>query len=339
LSLAVFATGCPKYKPKVNFNDTNNLAKQINDHFTDKQKQYFAAMISNDNARAMKRRNELIEDALPYIDSAYMDFITDIQAGRDRSNFVADLIDLGASAAIGITNGERPLQILGIALTAFRGGRSSANLNFYKEQTTPILISKMDGNRANVRAIILQREEQGIDRYPIGAAIRDIVDYYNAGTLVRAFTELSKDTATQTQQAEKRVLQLQRVNPEDVVVLTPDVSKSAPMIGKFERGFFRQLDGTDTAAKADAAEKVRLIYLDIAKGDKSAEFKPILDKLRQNPSTAAAMTQLEDPNEAVSKAVPGLTVLDILHGVFAGIDLQKQPELVTDLKEIYENRL
>jgi hypothetical protein len=205
---AFFATGCPKYAPKVDFNNKNTFARQVNDHFTAKQMEYFNA---TNPATAQLRRNELIEDALPYIDAAYMDFITDIQRGRDRDNFVADVIELGTTAAVGITNGQRPLHIIGIALTAFRGGRRSYDLNFYKEQTTPILINKMDGNRAKVRATILTRENDPVDKYPIGAAISDIVDYYNAGTLVRAFTELAKDTAALTQKAENNVLALKGV--------------------------------------------------------------------------------------------------------------------------------
>lgn len=212
LCVVVFTTGCPKYKPRpVDFNNPNSFVSKINTYFADQQKNYRAAVNSNDLPRAKMIRNDILESVLPYIDEVYMDFITDIQRGRDKDNFVADLVELGASAAVGITNGERPLQILGIALTAFRGGRRSADLNFYKEQTTPILISKMDGNRARVRAIILTREREEVTTYPIGAAISDIVDYYNAGTLVRAFTALQEDTAVQTREAKDDLLVLQGV--------------------------------------------------------------------------------------------------------------------------------
>lgn len=209
LGLLIFATGCPKYRPKVDFN-REGLVKQINDHFTAKQTAYFGALAGNDPATAKVRRNELIEDALPYIDDAYIDFITALQSGRDRTNFIADVIELGTTATVGITNGERPLQILGVALTAFRGGRRSADLNFFKEQTTPVLITKMDGNRAKVRATIITREKEEVSTYQIGAAIGDIVEYYNAGTLVRAFTELQNDTSAQTKQAEEDLKTLKK---------------------------------------------------------------------------------------------------------------------------------
>ena len=217
-------TGCPKYRPKVDFENPGTFVSKLNAHMATEQAKYncyrlgqfySAAGCTGSNpdgpARARIIRNDLLEMAIPYIDSAYIDFITDLQAGRDRTNFIADLVELGATAAVGITNGERTLQIMGVALTAFRGGRRSADLNFYKEQSTPVLITKMDGNRANVRATILAREKVGIADYPIGSAIADLVDYYNAGTLVRAFTELQKDTAVETKKSENNVLLLKGV--------------------------------------------------------------------------------------------------------------------------------
>jgi hypothetical protein len=256
MSSLLFATGCPKYRPSVNF-DRNGFVKQINDHFAAKQRDYFNALGGKDNATAKIRRNELIEDALPYIDEAYMDFITALQSGRDRNNFVADVIELGTTGAVGITNGERPLQILGVALTAFRGGRRSADLNFFKEQTTPVLISKMDGNRAEVRATILNREKEEVTTYSMGAAIGDIVEYYNAGTLVRAFTALAQDTAVQTKKSEDDVLVLKGVP------ITPEAPKEfrdlSVAAGMAITSLGVDLAGSDAAKKAAATTRLQRI--------------------------------------------------------------------------------
>ena len=223
LLIAAFTTGCPKYRPTVDFNNVDTFRGRLNQHLQNEQIKYYCYRDGKDYdnstnpprctgasghlpdgpARAKQVRNELMDDALSYIDDAYGDFKNGLSAGRDRTNFVADLIDLGTSAAVGITNGERPLQILGVALTAFRGGRRSADANFYKDQSTPILISKMNGNRARVRALILENQKKDIDGYRIGGAISDIVDYYNAGTLVDAFTELAGDTAVETKRAQE----------------------------------------------------------------------------------------------------------------------------------------
>jgi hypothetical protein len=252
---AVFATGCPKYSPKVDFNNQNSLVNRVNKRFADWQIQYRAALDKKDFERAKTVRNELLEEALPYIDDAYIGFINDIQRGRDRGNFVADLVELGTSGAIGITKGERAIQILGVALTAFRGGRRSADVNFYKDTATPILISKMDGNRAKVRAVILTREKQEVSDYPVGAAMADIVDYYNAGTLVRAFTELAKDTSVQTKQSEDRVLELKGV------AITPEATQAQRDVSVLAKNILDQLrdDLKDTAKAVAATTKLQNI--------------------------------------------------------------------------------
>jgi len=107
------------------------------------------------SAEAKRIRDEMVEDALGAIDGLYVQFIDDLDAGRSTTNFIADIVDLGMGAAIGISNGERALQVLGVALTAFRGGRKSLDLDYFKEQTTPILISKMNDNRSKQYAVIL----------------------------------------------------------------------------------------------------------------------------------------------------------------------------------------
>jgi len=267
-SVVVFATGCPKYKPKVDFDrNANTFVNKLNAFFRAKHQEYINAL-PNSQERAKRARNEAIEEVLPYIDAAYMDFITDLQAGRDRTNFVADLIELGGSAAVGIVNGERPLQIIGVALTAIRGGRRSADLNFYKEQSTPVLINKMDGTRAKVRATILTREKDDTNTYPFGAAVSDIVEYYNAGTLVRAFTELQKDTAVQTKQAEDNLQVLKGVTltPE----ATPERHNNAVAARKVLESLLDDLNNTNTEKKAAAAKKVQKIVAELEKDTAAA---------------------------------------------------------------------
>ncbi|HEY0546672.1 MAG TPA: hypothetical protein VGC91_14940 [Pyrinomonadaceae bacterium] len=269
LCVVTFATGCPKYRPKVDFNNKNSLVNQINEHMKAKQSAYVNAL-STDPEKAKTIRNELIEDALPYIDEAYSDFVYGIATGRDRGNFVADVIELGTSAAVGITKGERPIQILGIALTAFRGGRRSADLNFYKDQSTPILINKMDGNRAKVRKTILDREKDDAATYSIGAAISDIVDYYNAGTLVRAFTELAKDTAVQTKEAEDDLLVLKGVplTRPSTVAEAKLAGDALAVLDNLATGFA----STVATEKANALRKLQNVVAAMAKDDDLRPF-------------------------------------------------------------------
>src|ERR1700752_1917987 len=293
IGIVVFSTACPKYKPTVNFKNPGSFVAKLNDYLKGAQHNYECYRFGPNHVDAQGKpctgftqdlnnakavRNEVLENALPFVDGAYEDFVTDLQAGRDRANFVADVIELSTTATIGITNGERPLQILGVALTAFRGGRRSADLNFYKEQTTPVLITKMDGNRAKVRTTILTREQTSVDQYPMGAAISDIVDYYNAGTLVRAFTELQKDTAFLTRQSENEVLIRKGV-------ITPEITKDMRdlRVGA-QDSLQRLLRELNTPEKKDSATKV--LQNIVAQLEADSEIAPILKKPEINLSSS-----------------------------------------------------
>lgn len=226
--VAFFATGCPN-EPSKNFPSPNpqpdklttkSFVNNVNAYLVNQQVQYNTAVqalnnfpagtapdvIARAENNARRIRNDAIEDAIAVIDSNYNDYIISLNNRRSRADFIADVIELGTAGTTGFIRGERPNQILGIALTVFRGGRRSAELNFYREQTVPILINKMDDGRAQVYANILKRKIDSVTDYSMKEAIRDIVAYYNAGTLIRAFTQLQKDAAAGAKESENRVL-------------------------------------------------------------------------------------------------------------------------------------
>lgn len=210
IAVVILTTACPQ-GPSKQFPNTKNsksLVQNINEYLTKVQKSFDDAIVkdpTDTTGEARRIRNDALDSVLAVIDDNYTNYISDIETRRSSTDFVLDVIDLGTGVATGITKGERPNQILGIALTGFRGGRRSAELSFYKQQTTPILITKMDDNRANVLADILEKRSETGANYSMKAAIRDMVNYYNAGTLVRAFTELSKSTAALAQASQARV--------------------------------------------------------------------------------------------------------------------------------------
>jgi hypothetical protein len=253
LSLAVaFVTGCPKGPSKdfPGISNNRSLVSNINTYLATAQENYNNAVAADppNEQLAHRIRNEAIFDVLAVIDDNYTDYISNIESRRSKTDFLFDVIDLGAGAATGISKGERPNQILGIAMTAFRGGRKSAELNFYKQQTTPILISKMDDNRSTVLADILERQDDPTSSYSLKAAIRDLVDYYNGGTLVRAFTELSKATAVQAQASQTRVQNVRRLKGPLTVSAIPTVplTQVLQLIEKQKISLAKQVDDAIT---------------------------------------------------------------------------------------------
>jgi hypothetical protein len=322
LVVLLFTTGCPKYRPTVDFKSVETFRGKLNAHLKYQQKLYqcyrdgmdytdgdppvCSGSVTDGPERAKAVRDELIADALSYIDDAYGDFKNDLAAGRDRTNFIADLVELGTSAAVGITNGERPLQILGIALTAFRGGRRSADANFYKDHSTPILISKMNGNRASVRAAILENQKKGIEGYPIGFAISDIVEYYNAGTLFEAFTKLTEETAIQTKKAEEDLKALKKrfgvlgaPTADEIRVSRENANAVDALIDEYEEAI-DLIDDADNKIQA-AQDKIDAEQQKIdQESAKETPSQAIIDKA--NEDKGKAEQEKADAVEAKSKA-------------------------------------
>lgn len=340
LGVVFFATGCPS-EPSKNLNNKNAVAAQINSranaYLTARQNGYYAALSANDKKA---QRDDAIEDVLAMIDSNYQDYINRLQTRRATTDFIADVVELGTGAAAGIAKGERPNQILGIALTAFRGGRKSMELNFYKEQTVPILITKMDGNRAKVYAEILHKKSKPVTEYSLSEAIRDMVTYYNAGTLVRAFTELTKDTSAQTQQSEKRVLQLKGINPSDFIDLPTETVKSDLTIQQSLRDLQNTLARGGDADKKATAGKLRDIYLDLVNGENKADFKPIIARVKSdNAALKAEMDKLESADATKRDSVSGDSLVDIIGMIQSRIDAKTQGSLLTKLQASFDKVL
>jgi|GEM_PF-2928273 len=371
----VLTTGCPKSlvktRPPYNFNHTDALTPRINEYLANAQNAFDCsargfryqvnyaaggkitcldglggpASANPAGADEAKRiRNEMLEDAVGAIDGLYGQFTDDLNNGHSTTNFVADVVDLGTSAAIGITNGERALQVMGIALTAFRGSRKSFELNYFKEQSTPILIAKMDDNRSKQYAIILRNEDKPISNYGIKAAVKDAVDYFNAGTLVRAFSELSKSTAQQADASEKKVLKLRGVDDSQLFTTPEAVVDAINLIGVFKSHYSdKVLNSTDAAIKAKARGELLAVYTEITTGAKKDDFKPVLDEVRKNAALKAVMDKLdagipEQPSPAAPIAVTNAEIRDVIFKIYLTARSQKKDDLTVTLKDIFVDK-
>jgi hypothetical protein len=223
----------------------------------------------NGLTQAKNVRNEVLEQGIAAIDANYSQYINDLNLGRATGNFVADVIELTTSGVIGALNGPAStLSALGVGLTTFRGARSSFDLNYFNKQTTAILVNRMNANRNEAYRLILVKKNQSIAEYSMAEAIKDIVAYYNAGTLISAFAELSKDAAIQSRISEAEVLRLQGV-PVSPLATQPEVDIAIQVLN-----VLRQLakDLKDESKKESATQKLQDI---VAILEKSPEFKDL----------------------------------------------------------------
>jgi hypothetical protein len=216
LALTVpFLTGCPKTKTPMPAPIRDKLIQRQIERLDKLAKDYDDAVTAGDTVslgKAQIYRNEIVHAGLGFIDDNYNQFENDLFVGRATSNIGFDLTELGVAAATGITNGERVKTILAIALTAFKGGRKSIDMNLFRERTTEVIAQKMRGSRSKILQGIYQGLALPVSRYPLGAAIDDLINYVYAGSLNSAMLELAQDAGENAKNA-RAAAQEFKLNP------------------------------------------------------------------------------------------------------------------------------
>lgn len=223
LSVVIFATGCPKSTPRV----PDVLAKRVVTYeiskFDTDLDLYDKHVNAKETEEARRLRNRIVERLKANIDANYHQFENELFTGRAQSNVLADITELGAAAAINITNGVRAKNIISVLLTGFKGGRKSIDDNIFLQRTTSVIISQMQASRSHIEAEMLKNlREQDVSEYSLDAALGDLINYFYAGTLQKGLQELAQQTGQsaiiEKKNAEGQREKLRAGTPEDVKV-------------------------------------------------------------------------------------------------------------------------
>ena len=211
LVVVAFATGCPQTRTPMPGPLKDQLIKNRVGKLVDLANKYDNAVETGgpqNLAKAQLYRNELVYQVLQLIDDNYNQFENDLFNSRATGNIAGDMLELGLSAATGITNGERVKTILGIALTAIKGTRKSIDSNYFRERTTEVIAMKMRASRARVLQVIHRGMALSVGEYPLGAGLDDLINYLHAGSLNAAFVELAQDTGADAKVAREDAARL-----------------------------------------------------------------------------------------------------------------------------------
>ena len=317
LLLSVFATSCVKNAPNLDLSDSgvkNSLIGQLKENVYKKDwieyncadsgfynsgingnsfSSFNCSGVAKDVNEAVKIRNRVLDNGIGLIDTAYGVYTRSVREKRSVGAFLADLTEVGASTAIGITNGQRAIQVIGVALTGFRAGRKSAQLNFFDDKTTSVLIKRMDASRSQVLGEIRQKQQRSPAQYSFDAGLTDLIRYFDVGTLNRAFTELDKQASVDAEVARLGVLRIQKLSDISGIPTVPQaqtITDISTELGRLETS----LDNKDNRDVATA--KLKSIATKITA---QAEFADILKNLRD----IAALKKADDTRSPTTKAV------------------------------------
>jgi hypothetical protein len=158
--------------------------------------------------------------------------------GRAATKVLFDVVGLGLTAAVPISNGARGKTILGSLATGFKGSDLSIDRNVFNEQSTAAILSAMDTCVSRQRAVIAERRKRGVDQYTIYDGYADLTRLYGCTTLAGALQELGENQAIA---ARHEQLKIAPITAEQVKQLT-ELSAAYAKDKKFAVEFLKQMN-------------------------------------------------------------------------------------------------
>ncbi len=148
-------------------------------------------------------RNRVLYELMGIFDDYYYKNTVNIRDGVVGKNLLVSFSGIATSFAAALAGGEQ----IKTVLSAISGGLQTINGTFDKEAllntSVQALRFQMDASRAVVAAGIIEAMDKNLADYPLEAGLRDLIRYYDAGTVTSALTALAQTTALQKAAAEQ----------------------------------------------------------------------------------------------------------------------------------------
>lgn len=154
------------------------------------------------------KRNDYINKLITIIDINYSRFINKLGTEKRTKDMAVDFTQLSLNIAGAAVGGATTKTVLSAISAGVTGSNSAIDKNFFYDLTLPSLIVQMNADRTEVYRMILtgmQKDVSGKDSYPWTMALRDLIDYYNAGTLQHATFSVSKAAGAKQTEAQDRI--------------------------------------------------------------------------------------------------------------------------------------
>ncbi len=149
-----------------------------------------------DPAAAKIYRDRMVYGLMADIEYLFRDYESNLFVNSAKFNIEANFLELGLTTAATLGNGARAKTILSALGAAATGNRLSIDKNFFRERTFDAIVNAMEARRSAVEKRILDQMVKSVDLYPFEAALKDLREYFFAGTLEGGLTELQQQMST-----------------------------------------------------------------------------------------------------------------------------------------------
>ena len=167
----------------------------------------------------MEARDRLLRQLLLLTDLYYQDYRESLYAMTSGTDFIGSAVITGMNAVSTISGGEQFKTLIAAVTTGFSGVKTEFSRSILMDKTLQAVFKQMDASRAQMNARIqLSLKKSGskakLGMYPVDEALRDVVAYYNAGTLVGALEAIENNAAKQEEKAKQTINENVRLIPE-----------------------------------------------------------------------------------------------------------------------------
>ena len=156
-------------------------------------------------------RDKIVQARMVSIDAQYREFRQWFYGEARWGGFGATVISLaltGTASLSGIP--QSTARALSAIATGLTGTRAAYDKEVLADRAANAIETSMDAARAAVAVRIRSGLTQPPDKYPVAEALSDLEDYYSAGTLLGAFTNISTLTGVQAADANQQLTTLAR---------------------------------------------------------------------------------------------------------------------------------
>ena len=148
-----------------------------------------------DDAARIRQRNKIMETQVRLADAYFIEYEREFMRGRARTDLVLDIATLFSAGAATVARGEKDKTAFAAIAAFLTGSKLAIDANLYFKQTTPAIAAKMRSLRARKYNEILLHLQNGGDvyrKYTIADAEHDIAEYFQAGTVHGAISDISE---------------------------------------------------------------------------------------------------------------------------------------------------
>ena len=156
-------------------------------------------------AERTRLRTKMVWSTATEIDKAYASFKNSFFGDQAATDTAFDIVQIGLGSAGTLAGGAGTKAILAAISTGIAGSRLSFSKNFFKEKTPDLLLGRMDALRADQWKLIFGKLKADADGYSWWEADRDLVAYYQAGSLEAAFQDIVAESGASTKKSEKEL--------------------------------------------------------------------------------------------------------------------------------------